>query len=461
VKSERRTSVSNSPSQSFAPLADTSLGAQPTFDLGEDDIIADGGTQIMAGGLADLGDEDIIADGGTQIMSREPEPAAVAPIPLAPETARIHDLDPDDLEEEELKRSYSSASSRGRSYSSASSRKRSYSSASSRERTQPFDRSRIFGAASATPASLPPVAGAVHVTPQPTAAAFLVQPPPYAARPTTGTLPSAKMLPLHHLPSVVITELPPVQNRPGSIAPLAIDVGPVPLAPDATLKLPPIRPRPVVAKNQTLLAAAIGSGIAVCAAAVIALVAFRSTDDIGRSAPTVTGATRPREAQKGAIRSAVIEKPETTPQKAAAPEGTRDEDGTPVFSASSLPSAPPLGHAASADGHGFVSSTPAGAPANPGRVASAPRTTIPPKAAAEPVPPPAAPTPAPAPVAPRAVPTTGAIEVPGALMTVMVDGDYKRVQGGRIVVSCGKHRVNAGRGTQVIDVPCGGVASVM
>ena len=46
-------------------------------------------------------------------------------------------------------------------------------------------------------------------------------------------------------------------------------------------------------------------------------------------------------------------------------------------------------------------------------------------------------------------------------MTVMVDGDYKRVQGGRIVVTCGKHRVNAGRGTQMVDVPCGGVASAM
>ncbi|MBX3206610.1 MAG: hypothetical protein KF764_16170 [Labilithrix sp.] len=46
-------------------------------------------------------------------------------------------------------------------------------------------------------------------------------------------------------------------------------------------------------------------------------------------------------------------------------------------------------------------------------------------------------------------------------MTVMVDGDYKRVQGGRIVVSCGRHRVNAGRGTQNVDVPCGGVVSVM
>jgi hypothetical protein len=46
-------------------------------------------------------------------------------------------------------------------------------------------------------------------------------------------------------------------------------------------------------------------------------------------------------------------------------------------------------------------------------------------------------------------------------MTVIVDGEYRRVNGGRLVVPCGKHRVNAGRGTQTVDVPCGGVASVM
>ncbi len=46
-------------------------------------------------------------------------------------------------------------------------------------------------------------------------------------------------------------------------------------------------------------------------------------------------------------------------------------------------------------------------------------------------------------------------------MTVMVDSDYRRVQGGTIVVSCGRHRVNAGRGTQSVDVPCGGSVSMM
>ncbi|MDF2695943.1 MAG: hypothetical protein K0S65_4326, partial [Labilithrix sp.] len=263
-------------SQSSVQLADkdargqgASLAGASLDDLGDDDIIADGGTQIMVGGIADLGDDDIIADGGTQIMSREPSsldalaatilakgsthakaaakfvaPSAnvVAKIPPAPETAPIHELDPDDLEEDEARRM---------------------------ERTQPFDRARIFGAPRATG----PSSAAWRVAPAP-APVMTPAPVPVAVPVAAPARPSAQ----HSLPSVVINEMPPAPaNRPGSIAPLAIDLPPARLAPDATLKLPAIHVTPSAPKNNTpLIAGAIASGLALCAAAVIALVSFSS-----------------------------------------------------------------------------------------------------------------------------------------------------------------------------------------
>jgi hypothetical protein len=454
----------------LSPAGETKLGDDPLSvdatwefpelgDLGDDDIIADGGTQIMpreAGReLGDLGDDDVIADAGTQIMPRAPErvPASVAPAPMepqippAPKTAPIHELDSDDveLELEEEQRPV--------------------------VHTQPFDRSHDFSDPSSRGSQPTQQSPAWHHAP--------VARPDLALSPTPGPVASRPSIPLvaHHLPSVMINDPAPAV-RPASIAPLAIDIAPARFTPDATLKLPPIRhariPNPK--KRTWLMTGAIAGGLALSAAAVIALVSFRSTDDTSasRAESTSTVAAKPREAEKGAVRSAVIETPETTPQKAAPLPGERDENGTPVFSANSLPSAPEgresgphAGPSAPSRGASASHAPPAGAAAPARATSSAPATRT---SSAKATAPAAAPGTAPAPVAgpsptaapsPRPVSTTGTIEVPASVMTVMVDGDYKRVQNGRIVVTCGKHRVNAGRGTQVVDVPCGGVTSAM
>jgi len=470
--------------------------------VGEDPLVAEATGEFPD--LGDIGDEDVIADGGTQILAREPQdaardatpaskpppvpkaptslddlsatipakhaessklapPSTMAKVPPAPKTEPILELDPDDLEEERRI-----------------------------ERTQPFDRARLFGvprpgdglavsaraaaATAAPPVRLAAVQPAQVSAPQPTQPATArptlpsvswrqapaprldlavsPTPPPAAAR-------SSAPFPVS-LPSVVISEAAPPPNRPASIAPLAIDVAPGRALPDATLKLAPVRRLAGVPKtNAPVLAAAIAGGLAVCAAAAIGIASFSSPGGPGTTPVT---AARPREAERGAVRSAVIETPETTPQKVAPPPGTQDEDGTPVYSPGALPSAPPV--------RGTSGSSPASSPVAQAALsartspAGAPRSRRPlapaqPPASSEPVPPPVAAAPPPPAPRPAAPPTTGTIEVPGSLMTVMVDGDYKRVQGGRIVVTCGRHRVNAGRGTQMVDVPCGGVASVM
>jgi len=392
-------------------------------DLGDEDIIADGGTQIMCGEpmprahVPSLASESPDAPSSLDALSAaipaKREPALVATsnvVPPAPVTQPIHELDPDDLEEEEQRRI---------------------------ERTQPFDRSHLFGA-----------------------------PRPVAARP------SAPLETRAYHPSVVINDAPPQQHsRPASVVPVAIEVAPARAVPDATLGPPARRHVPgIPSSNTPVIAAVIAGGLALCAAAAIALVAIRGAggpETSPKSTPTV--AAKPREAQKGAVRSAVIEPPETTPQRAAAAPGTKDEDGTPVYSPDALPSAPSyVGHDATGSStHGSSSTTSFGQaharpPSTPAPSTAKPAAPVRPETAPEPAPPPVVA--APPPATPRAAvppPVTGIIEVPGSLMTVMVDGEYKRVRGGRIVVSCGKHRVNAGRGTQVVDVPCGGVTSVM
>ncbi|MBX3263484.1 MAG: hypothetical protein KF782_27685, partial [Labilithrix sp.] len=129
-------------------------------ELGEAPLSADATGEVPE--LGDLGDDDIIADGGTQIMTREPafaapaksspppvpkapssldalaatipakgktapamaskfvapSKAAAAKVPPAPATTPILELDSEDLEEEQRRI----------------------------ERTQPFDRANLFGA---------------------------------------------------------------------------------------------------------------------------------------------------------------------------------------------------------------------------------------------------------------------------------------------------------------------------
>lgn len=395
----------------------------------DEELIADGGTKIMERGPAELGDEDIlIADGGTQVLDRslvtntkKPAslpppvptklsaldalaatiPAKIKPIPVAPETMRIEELDADDLDEEQRVNA-----------------------------TMPFRRIEV------------------------------VETPRSASLPTSayGSLAPSPTRASTQLPTVMIHEAKPT-NRPASIAPIAIDIPPRSPA-DATLKLPPVRVAPPKS-NTAVVATIVVSSLALCAAAIIGLVSLGGSSDdattAARSSTTTTVAAKPREAKQSAIRSAIIETPETTPQKAAPPPGERDANGTPVFSASSLPSAPTDVMPSSASPTpARVASTPA--PAT--RPASSPAAR-PAKAPAVAPPPAAEPAPAPVAAAPAPRPTTGTIQVPGGLMTVMVDSDYRRVQGGTIVVSCGRHRVNAGRGTQSVDVPCGGSVSMM
>lgn len=394
-------------------------------------------------------------------------PLAPSPkIPKPANTAPIVDLDSDDLIEQQTR---------------------------IMERTQPFDRNRLFGA----PRSNEPAAAEVS-TPKneksttqqspwrpspvpreltaPASALPQTRQGGFAAPSQRPQTPSASFTPAP-LPSVVIAEPPQAHHRPASIAPLAIDLAPVqmpPMArvPEATQKLPAMRVMPRANNKLNIIAGAIAGGVAICAAAIIGVVSLSSDDggsaSTSKSQPTV--AAKPREAQQGSARSAVIETPETTPARAASPLAARDEDGIPLSSPNALPSAPGAKGFAAQDDRNEPAPTPrmstgssnanAGTAKKPAAVAAkaAPEPTPATQPAAQPAAAPA-PAPAPAPRAAAATSTTGTIEVPANMMTVMVDGDYRRVQGGRIVVSCGKHRVNAGRGMRDVDVPCGGSVS--
>ncbi len=393
----------------------------------------------------------------------------VAPSPKIPKpanTAPIVDLDSDDLIEQQTR---------------------------IMERTQPFDRNRLFGA----PRSNEPAAAAEGVSTPKNEKSTTQQSPwrpspvpreltaPASALPQTrqggfaapSQRPQTPSFTPAPLPSVVIAEPPQTHHRPASIAPLAIDLTPVhipPMArvPEATQKLPAMRVMPRANNKLNIIAGAIAGGVAICAAAIIGVVSLSSDD--GGSASTSTSKTqptvaaKPREAQQGSARSAVIETPETTPARAASPLAARDEDGIPLSSPNALPSAPGAKGFAAQDDRNEPAPTPRMSTGSSNTSAAKKPATVAAKAAPESAPaaqpatpPAAAPAPAPAPT-PRpaaATSTTGTIEVPANMMTVMVDGDYRRVQGGRIVVSCGKHRVNAGRGMRDVDVPCGGSVS--
>lgn len=470
-------SVSASSSTSTLASATTApdptiIGERPTFDLGDDDAIADGGTQIMAKGKAQESSPkgsglDTLDAMVTKAKSDPPpamkafDPAVKLPPPppmmkLASKTPTVVggigiEVDPtlavaskespapavvaapllDDLADDDL------------------------AGETKIDRTQPFDRDVVVAAAAEQALALPGLS-------LPNA---------------TGGLPA--------LPSVMVSP---------SIAPFSIDV-PSPPSGDGTQKLPaahahPQQPRyyvmqaapPPKSNQMTVLAAAIGGGVALCAAALIALIVFATSEENTRTGagpssspkPVTTaplpkqaaqplGPPKPREAQQSSIRSAVIETPETTPRKVDPPTPAQDESGTPVTSPLALPSAPssstPKGaSAASADTNPPLVKEPKEKKAKSSATVQPPP---PPEPAAVAPPPSPPPTPAPATTpAPKVTSTVGTIDIPGSLMTVMVDGEYKRVSGGKVVVQCGRHKVNAGRGTQIVDVPCGGSISV-
>ncbi|MBX3187164.1 MAG: hypothetical protein KF819_09120, partial [Labilithrix sp.] len=48
----------------------------------------------------------------------------------------------------------------------------------------------------------------------------------------------------------------------------------------------------------------------------------------------------------------------------------------------------------------------------------------------------------------------GVIHVDPALRVVQVDGQFRRVNNGTVVVSCGRHKLKAGMSESIVDVPC-------
>jgi hypothetical protein len=60
---------------------------------------------------------------------------------------------------------------------------------------------------------------------------------------------------------------------------------------------------------------------------------------------------------------------------------------------------------------------------------------------------------------PSLVPVTGVIVLKKTSGTLIVDGEKKRIEDGHVVVTCGKHRLGAGRRAQSVLVPCGGTLS--
>jgi hypothetical protein len=103
-----------------------------------------------------------------------------------------------------------------------------------------------------------------------------------------------------------------------------------------------------------------------------------------------------------------------------------------------------------------IAPAPAPSPSAPSKEASPP----PAETAAAPAPP----TPAPVAAAPAPVPTTGVVRVPidDRIVTIVVDGGYRKVKNGMVVVSCGKHSIRLGglSTAQDVVVPCGGSISL-
>jgi hypothetical protein len=235
--------------------------------------------------------------------------------------------------------------------------------------------------------------------------------------------------------------------RSTSIAPLAFDVAPSPSSPDATLKYPAyahraspsVAPPVAVARSSravTILAATISAGVALSVGILATALVLKGT-------PSSSTATRG--VAVAAPRSAVIVPPQASPSQTE-PGATASDNS---LSASAAPAADE----------------------EPKEPKKKKRKTAPltsawldaPEPTPEPLPPAAAepPRPPPAPVVALRDQTTGILEVPTSLKTVMIDGDYRRAGAGRVVVTCGRHKVNAGRGTHTVDVPCGGSVSVL
>lgn len=229
-------------------------------------------------------------------------------------------------------------------------------------RTQPFDRNRLFNAVAAElkhhEAELEKRSGTTLASaawrPAPLPRLDLVlspTPPPPAPVNQLGATPP------HGSPAFVAQQ--PYQ-RPTSIAPLAVDVA----APrsDLTPNFPPGQPPymapppPKGSRRTHVLVAAIAGSVALCAAAaVIALFVVTASSNRWKAKATPAFVAKPSEPQNAS--SAVIELPDTLPQHSESVPA-QEEDGAPASTVGELPSAARLDDAGGTAGPGQVGKTP-------------------------------------------------------------------------------------------------------
>ena len=251
------------------------------------------------------------------------------------------------------------------------------------------------------------------------------------------------------------------KRKAASLAPVSMDIeGPPP--PSATVRVPRLSKEEAAAAIRHARGEAIehpvqpasakpfiamGFGAVLLACTIIGMVlATASPTSYGPLAPAT-----PRIAEDGA-HQAIFDTPPMAKMKVETPEA--------AASFATLPVAPPSRVVVSV-----------AAPESPHPATPRPQPSPPPEKKASPVAstvktaaPTSAPAPAPqpaVPAAPVARPTTGTVRVADSLRAIQVDGTYVRVNGGAVVLPCGRHKIQAGFGaTEVVDVPCGGAVSL-
>jgi hypothetical protein len=235
---------------------------------------------------------------------------------------------------------------------------------------------------------------------------------------------------------------PPPDRRPTSIAPISVDVSrsmPPSWSPSPASYVAPKKSHaPIVA---AVVAGCVGlcAIVLVSAAATVALAAIKVAVDRASEGPAFAAEQQPYEPPPALAPPSPFAFPALEDDTAADPVSPLAVEPLDDETTVGLADTEKAGTRARSVGTGSG----AHAPPPP----TAPATTAP------------RPTPEPA-EAEAPAPTTGVVQVSPSLMTVLVDGDDKRVSNARVVVTCGRHRIDAGRGTRIVDVPCGGVATV-
>ncbi len=297
-----------------------------------------------------------------------------------------------------------------------------------------------------------------------------------AAQPASTPLPAARPM----APS--ISTMPP-QPRPTSIPPMAFDVATGPRHVDGTVRMAPMTAAQASAATRprtSIVALASAAFVAAFAAAVVVALAMGNREE---GAAAAAARPAPRTVEIARATSGSLEEPATAPTKDPAltgetepapaatstttslaahvdhPSGTspntRPLGAPPATAAAPAPAPAPAPATHTSTSHAAANPTTKPAPATKPQPAAAPAPapTTPPAPVVTAAPPP------PAPAAPVA--STGTVVVDAELKTVLVDGDYKRVSGGRVVLPCGRHRIRAGlEPLRTIDVPCGGTVSL-